>query len=314
MSLTVFTQGVSSIVAPLFASRYKVSAVVESAPRGWLPGNVRSDKLERICRGKGVPYFWLAKSTANGLIDFLCSLKEPLDLGVVYSMSQLLPEEVLRLFPRGVINAHPSLLPAYRGPNPYFWVFFDRCAVTGVTIHYLDKGEDTGDIIIQQEIQIEELDSNKLHQVVSGMLPNLLLKAISLVMEGIAKRHPQPKDSPTRRAMNITTKNVCEVLASLTLSLEQYGDFFSKTSAMLPLRLMEFRLHYPWRMDRYVLRDLHLREYPPDVIRLTRWGLALPRPDGWLVIRPQKDILLKLCRKVSRMLVPSWKMSDDSTN
>ena len=57
------------------------------------------------------------------------------------------------------INAHPSLLPKYRGPNPYFWVIKNQEASSGITFHLLDNGYDSGAILAQEEIKVYPSDT-----------------------------------------------------------------------------------------------------------------------------------------------------------
>lgn len=57
------------------------------------------------------------------------------------------------------INAHPSLLPKYRGPNPYFWAIKNQEQVSGVTFHLIDEGYDSGAILAQEEIKIYPSDT-----------------------------------------------------------------------------------------------------------------------------------------------------------
>ena len=59
------------------------------------------------------------------------------------------------------INAHPSLLPKYRGPNPYFWVIKNQEQVSGVTFHLIDDGYDSGAILAQEEIKIFPSDTGE---------------------------------------------------------------------------------------------------------------------------------------------------------
>lgn len=59
------------------------------------------------------------------------------------------------------INVHPSLLPKYRGPNPYFWVIRNQEQISGVTFHLMDEGFDTGAILAQEEIKIYPSDTGK---------------------------------------------------------------------------------------------------------------------------------------------------------
>ncbi|WP_281085258.1 formyltransferase family protein, partial [Methanosarcina acetivorans] len=69
------------------------------------------------------------------------------DLIVVFSMSHLLKENVFNVPSYGTVNIHYSYLPEYGGPNPLFWQYYDYILDPGVTLHYVDKGEDTGNVI-----------------------------------------------------------------------------------------------------------------------------------------------------------------------
>ncbi|MEM7784879.1 MAG: formyltransferase family protein [Planctomycetota bacterium] len=73
---------------------------------------------------------------------------------VSYGYRHIIGTEVLDLFPSRAINLHISFLPWNRGADPNFWSFIEDTP-KGVTIHYLDEGVDTGDIICQQELQFE---------------------------------------------------------------------------------------------------------------------------------------------------------------
>ncbi len=59
------------------------------------------------------------------------------------------------------INAHPSLLPKYRGPNPYFWVIKNQEQTSGVTFHLIDEGYDSGAILAQEEIKVFPSDTGE---------------------------------------------------------------------------------------------------------------------------------------------------------
>jgi len=100
-----------------------------------------------------------AKQNGISSLFFKTSPKEPTfidsfrrlqpDLAVVCAFDHLLPEELLEIPPLGFINCHPSLLPDYRGGNPYFHVIANGEKETGITVHYMDKTFDTGDVICQ---------------------------------------------------------------------------------------------------------------------------------------------------------------------
>src|SRR5207247_1228061 len=103
--------------------------------------------LAAVAKRAGIPHFLLTRERVDGLRAFVDRVRP--DVGAICSMAQLLPIDVVRRFPGGILNLHPSLLPKYRGPSPTFWEFWHREPEGGVTIHFIDEGEDTGDIVGQ---------------------------------------------------------------------------------------------------------------------------------------------------------------------
>lgn len=123
-------------------------------------------------------------SYENSILDenFLQKIKalKP-DLGIVCSYCKLLPMEFLNIPKDGFINTHPSLLPKYRGGNPYSHVIINGEKETGVTLHIMDEHFDTGDIIAQQKVEIFNTDTmgtifNRLNFLAANMLLNFLIK------------------------------------------------------------------------------------------------------------------------------------------
>ncbi|HLD34239.1 MAG TPA: methionyl-tRNA formyltransferase, partial [Patescibacteria group bacterium] len=90
---------------------------------------------------------------APTFIHQLKSLKP--DLGIVVAYGKIIPDAVLNIFPKGVVNIHPSLLPKYRGPSPIQAALLNGDSETGVTIMLLDKEMDHGPILAQQRMKIE---------------------------------------------------------------------------------------------------------------------------------------------------------------
>jgi methionyl-tRNA formyltransferase len=74
------------------------------------------------------------------------------DMMVVAAYGKILPREVLSLAPLGCYNVHASLLPAYRGAAPIQWAIINGEDHTAVTVHFVDEGIDTGDILVQKKV------------------------------------------------------------------------------------------------------------------------------------------------------------------
>lgn len=108
---------------------------------------------------------------------------------------QRLPRALLDLPPLGCLNLHPSLLPAYRGPSPGFWVLRNGERSTGATIHLMDAHLDTGDILLQEAFEIPEgITSAALEQRCAEVGAPLLARAARELAAGTATRRPQPAE------------------------------------------------------------------------------------------------------------------------
>jgi methionyl-tRNA formyltransferase len=132
----------------------------------------------------------LVTTHMNRLAGMLRSL-EP-DLIFTTGFSWKLPPELLTLPRLGSVNAHPSLLPRYRGPNPLYWHFINNEAQGGLTMHRMDTEFDTGPILVQRAIEIatdDDIDSffPKLLAVGRPMIPEML-QAVAAGLPGT----PQP--------------------------------------------------------------------------------------------------------------------------
>ncbi len=81
--------------------------------------------------------------------------KHQIDFIISYGYRHILKEDILNLLPGKIINLHISYLPYNRGADPNFWSFVENTP-KGVTIHLIDKGLDTGDILVQEKLDLSE--------------------------------------------------------------------------------------------------------------------------------------------------------------
>ena len=121
------------------------------------------------------------------------------DVFVVAAYGRILPAEILRVPPMGVVNIHPSLLPMYRGPSPVVTAILDGQKQTGVTVMLLDEGMDTGPILAQSppivltgNERAGELQS-RLFEEGTAMLPAVLAG----LQSGSAEPTPQDDSKAT---------------------------------------------------------------------------------------------------------------------
>lgn len=121
---------------------------------------------------------------------------------VVASYGLLLPSELLRIPDHGVLNIHPSLLPAYRGPSPVVTAVLEGAGVTGVTVMELDEGLDTGPIVAQKEVRIAENESAEfLEKRLFTLGAQILIETLPGWASGkiLARKQVEAKATYTRR-------------------------------------------------------------------------------------------------------------------
>jgi methionyl-tRNA formyltransferase len=116
------------------------------------------------------------------------------DVACIACFPLRLPEKILASVELGFLNLHPSLLPSHRGPVPLFWIF--RSAnqeASGVTVHRVDEGLDTGDIILQKGVEFTSGISGFAAERICGEIGGTLLaKAITGLRSGTLEPYPQP--------------------------------------------------------------------------------------------------------------------------
>jgi len=129
-------------------------------------------------------------SDAKQARDYLASLDA--DVFIVAAYGIILPKAVLTMPRHGCINIHASLLPKYRGASPIHAAIKDGEIRTGITIMHMDTGIDTGDMILQQTLEIspdERIQS--LHDRMANLGGECILGALAQLEAGTATRTPQ---------------------------------------------------------------------------------------------------------------------------
>ena len=120
------------------------------------------------------------------------------DLIITCAYGQILPKEILE-YPRlGCINVHASLLPKLRGGAPIHRAILNGHSKTGITIMYMNRNMDEGDMISQAEVPIKDTDTaSSLHDQLSVLGRDLLLKTLPSIIEGTNSRIPQNHEDAT---------------------------------------------------------------------------------------------------------------------
>ena len=122
------------------------------------------------------------------------------DIMVVIAFGQILPKEILEMTPYGCVNVHASLLPSYRGAAPIQWAVINGEKVSGVTTMQMNKGLDTGDMLLKVEIPLDEKETGgSLHDKLAEAGARLCVETLDALKAGTVTPEKQG-DSPTAYA------------------------------------------------------------------------------------------------------------------
>jgi methionyl-tRNA formyltransferase len=193
-----------------------LAGVVDVPPAKRTSTNTRSvegSSFVELARGRGIPAFEPASPNEPDFVEAVSALQPDLFIAVGYM--NLLKAEILRVPRLLATNFHASLLPAYRGKHPLFWALRDGERMVGLTVHVMDPGFDTGDILYQVRLRTRRSDT------VADVYDRLMVKSVRLIGRLIAdtekgklRRRPQPQ----RGASYFSS--VCEEDRRLDWSLE----------------------------------------------------------------------------------------------
>lgn len=148
---------------------------------------------------QGIPVYQPETLKDDAFYDLLCQL-DP-ELIVVTAYGKILPQRVLDYPKHGCVNVHGSLLPEYRGAAPMQRAIMEGKKVTGVTTMMMDRGLDTGDMLLRGEFPIEETDNfETVHDKMGLCGVDVLLKTVAAIKDGSLVRTPQNGELATYAA------------------------------------------------------------------------------------------------------------------
>lgn len=149
--------------------------------------------IQEACRAHRLPTMVCRDPNSEKFVQLIRD--RGIELIVMANYRHILKRRLFDAIPFGAINVHPSLLPAYRGPDPMYWVLAEGAPVTGVTVHRVDAGVDTGPVLLQQSFTVAATDDERTLLDRSATLAAAMLReAVVLVMTGRARYVPQPLD------------------------------------------------------------------------------------------------------------------------
>ncbi|MFA5093793.1 MAG: methionyl-tRNA formyltransferase [Candidatus Omnitrophota bacterium] len=171
--------------------------------------------------GKKVHYFRNVSEEANHI-----KAAKP-DVIFVIGFSQIVPESILRIPAIGCIGSHPALLPQNRGRHPLVWALANGLKKSGMTLFWLDRGVDSGDIWQQEAFNIKDNDcARSLYKRAEKIAARLLTRGVKEIERGVIRRKRQDHSRANywRKRMEedgridwrMSSKRICDLIRALS--------------------------------------------------------------------------------------------------
>ncbi len=203
------------------------------------------------------------------------------DIIITCAYGQIIPEAILNFPKYGCINVHASLLPELRGGAPIQHAIIDGYQETGVTIMYMDKGMDSGDIISTSKTEIKEDDTYlSLHDRLSLMGSRLLIETLPSIIKGENKRIKQDTNEVTfgyniKREEELIdfNKSIIEIYNQIRGLNPEPGAYFLLNDKTVKVYLSE-----------KIIDNTYQDKENGEIVKLDKKGLYIKAKDGLIKI------------------------------
>ncbi len=174
----------------LIAHHYNVVAVISHYHEGRSRSS-RKLEIAEVASKHGIPVL-----TPSDLLSHKEEVKSfGAQAAILVAYGKIIPQEIIDLFPSGIINIHPSLLPLYRGPTPIEQAILDGVNETGVSIMSLSAGMDTGPVFAQSKVALTGKETKP--ELASELLElggRMLIEVLPGILDGSIVARPQDND------------------------------------------------------------------------------------------------------------------------
>ena len=151
--------------------------------------------LRKLAVGSGIPFFVHENVNSLEFRDTISVFRS--DIFVSMSFNQIFKQDLIFMPQRGTINCHAGKLPYYRGRNVLNWALINDESEFGITVHFVDGGVDTGDIVLQETFSIDDSDTyGSLLEKSFEHCAAILYKSLLGIASGTSERIPQKTIDP----------------------------------------------------------------------------------------------------------------------
>ena len=202
------------ILRGLIKRGYRVKAVISHHHEGQSRNN-RNLEVAEIARANNIPILLPNKPT--DVMEEITNLHA--DAAILVAYGRIIPQSIIDLFPLGIINLHPSLLPKYRGPTPIESAIAEGDDTTGVSIMQLTAGMDAGPVYRQEEIKLDGNETKfDLYDKIVSLSDSLFFNALPDILDGSLQ--PTPQNDTQASYSQLLTKSDGQLNPSLISAVE----------------------------------------------------------------------------------------------
>jgi methionyl-tRNA formyltransferase len=257
-------------IKALIKEDYEIVAVISSYTKG-RSRSARKLEITEVAEAHNIPL--MLPTHLRDIKDDIKNLNA--DFGVLVAYGKIIPQEIINIFPKGIINIHPSLLPKYRGPTPIEQAILDGATESGTSIMRLVAEMDAGPVYAQAKIALKDTESK------AGLAEKLLHLGVGLLVEHL----PQILENP----QSYTEQDDSRATYTMLITKEDGLVDWNKPAEQIE---REIRAYSGWPKSRAKLHD-------KDVV-ITKARVAKDGSDGTLVIECQPGWL-----EVQQLTAPS---------
>ena len=166
------------VLNSLLDKNYNIPLVVSP-----LYDNTIYKRLQETCKKNNIEYIREQNINSNTVVEKVIEISP--DILITAHFEKLIKKELLSIPKLGCLNLHPSILPKYRGMSPQHWPIINGDDKTGITIHFIDEGIDTGNIVLQREILLnDQIYVYDLQMAWRQMYKSVMCEAVEKVILG----------------------------------------------------------------------------------------------------------------------------------
>lgn len=258
-------------LSALITNGYDIAAVVANN-HDTRSRSKRQLEVQQVAQKHNIPV--LLPEKLSDIQEQLAAYKA--DVGVLLAYGKFIPESIINLFPHGIVNIHPSLLPQYRGPTPIEQAMLDDAKQTGVSLMLLTKGMDSGPVYAQVHKKLTGHESKAdLTQELLALGASMLIEKLPAILAGTLQPVPQDESKATFSRLFVKEDGILDL---------------SKPAARLE---REARAYLGWPKSRANLHD--------QLVVVTNARVAASAADGALVLTCGHNTFLE----IQELIAPS---------